>query len=185
MGAEGALPLQLSKIDGLTASFDLDWGGDTQGFNVAFDLWLSSDPAGGRDAVTHEIMIWLKSAEFSPGGKVVDTISVLGLTASFRYKDATPGGWPEWTYAAFKSTTDLAEGVIDIGALLDHLVDEGLADPNLWLMDIELGAEIIGGAGWLRIDGFEIDVNTSLTRTGSVAETQVAIMSPYATNIDF
>ncbi len=159
VGAEGDLPIRLSEIDSLTATFDLDWGGEAPFFNVAFDLWLSTDPAGGRDAISHEIMIWVKSAEFTPGGKVVGDVSLPGLSAEFRFKAADPGGWPKWTYAAFASHEDMPSGQIDIAALLDRLVAEGIAAPDLWLMDVELGAEIVGGAGWLRIDRFDVAVN--------------------------
>jgi hypothetical protein len=170
-GAPGELPIRLAEIDSLTAEFTLDWGGEAQLFNVSFDLWLSSDPAGGRDAISHEIMIWLKSADFHPGGKPVGAVTVPGLSAEFRYKDATPGGWPKWTYAAYESTTTMKSGQIDIAALLNHLVEQGLATPDLWLMNVELGAEIAGGSGWLRIDGFDVSVNAALAPSRTEAAT--------------
>ncbi len=51
-------PMQLGNIAALTADYSTTYSGDTTGFNVSFDIWLTSAPNGDGSTVTNEIMIW-------------------------------------------------------------------------------------------------------------------------------
>ena len=148
------LPLPLSETEGLTARWSLDWGGEG-GFNVAFDLWLSTSPDGGPEAVTQEVMVWLRPGEGSPAGRPVAEVEIDGRAFDLWRKDA-PHGTGGWGYAAFVAREPAPDGVLDLGALLEALEATGPLGEGLWLTSVELGAEVTGGAGWMRATEFSV-----------------------------
>ncbi len=150
-----SLPARLDAIDGLTLDYSLNWGGDLAGFNVSLDLWLSRDPDGGRDVVAEEIMVWIKSGTATPGGSVSAELRLDGADYEIRTREHDSG----WGYAALVAETPAKAGRIDLGAILDHLRQTGAIAPDLWLMDVELGAEVTGGAGWLEVQRFDLDLD--------------------------
>lgn len=155
------MPVRLEAVESLTLDYALDWGGDEGGFNVALDIWISSDPLSGAGAITHEVMIWLKPAAFSPAGGAAGSSELDGASylLSIRPEDADDPH--DWTYAAFLTQEPVKAGRVDIGAALDHLIAGGVLDGDLWLMDVELGAEITGGQGWLEISEFDLTLEAA------------------------
>ncbi len=158
------LPLRVSEAEGLTARFDLDWGGETGGFNVAFDLWITDRPDGGPASIRAEIMVWLKHGDFSPAGKEVGRAVVLGQDAPLHAREGHGAGW---TYLAAVPPAEIREGEVDLGALVARLEGLGLLSPDHWIVSVELGAEVSHGQGWLQIHDF------AATRPGhAAAETE-------------
>ncbi|MEO1689144.1 MAG: hypothetical protein AAFU61_14710, partial [Pseudomonadota bacterium] len=149
------LPVRVEDAGGVTAAWALDWGGETDGFNVAFDLWLTTEAAGDEHTIANEIMIWLKPHDGRPAGRQVMEVEIEGTVWDLWVKDAPHGGGG-WSYAAFVAQGEMAAGEIDLGALLAALDAVDPLDEGLWLSAVELGAEVIGGAGWMEISDFEV-----------------------------
>lgn len=153
--AGSALPVRVADADGVTTAWALDWGGDLTGFNVAFDLWLTTEPAGGPSSIANEVMIWLKPHDGRPAGRLVMEVEIEGAVWDLWVKDAPHGGGG-WSYAAFVAQGDMAAGEMNLGAMLAALdAVDPLAD-GLWLSAVELGAEVVHGAGWMEISDFEV-----------------------------
>ncbi|MDF2233477.1 hypothetical protein P2H44_13030 [Albimonas sp. CAU 1670] len=156
------LPLPLSATEGLSARWSVDWGGETDRFNLAFDLWIGSEAAGGPEAIRQEVMIWVKRGDFPSSGAAVGDHAQQGLSGPL-FVDATHGNAPgeSWGYIAWLPETGegLREGELDLGALLSRLAAEGRIDADGWLTSVEFGPEITGGAGWLAITEFSVTLD--------------------------
>ena len=148
--------LRVSETEGLTARWAVDWGGATEKFNLAFDLWITDAPGG---AIRQEVMVWVKRGGFPSSGEVVGELTVGGLSGPL-YVHEGHGNAPgeSWTYHAWlpRVGEGLKAGELDLGALLGALAAQGRVDAEGWLTSIEFGPEITGGSGWLAVTEFAV-----------------------------
>ncbi len=148
-----ALPIQLADLAGFTANYNIVSGGYTQGYNIAYDIWLTSTPNGGASTITNEVMIWLHKGGVAPFGTVVGTYSDANFTGTIYHAAAQ-------RYTAIISDTDLSVGKIDVAAMLRKLQSLGIVSGGDYVANIELGAEVISGAGSLTINSLSLDLQT-------------------------
>ncbi len=153
------LSVQLRDIDKLTADYDIGFSGYTAGFNVAYDIWLTSQPGGNQTTITHEIMIWLHKGGFNPGGTAIGTYSDSSFSGTIYYK-AVSNNTNKSPYIAIVANADSPRGKIDLAAIMRMLQSMGLVSGNEYLADIELGAEVVYGAGSLTINNLDFDIKT-------------------------
>lgn len=163
------LPLPLSRTQGLTLSVDLDWGGESAGFNVALDMWVADGPQAGPEGTSHEIMVWLKPGAARPAGAAEGRLAAGDIAGPLYVREGHGGGW---TYLALVSDRPVASGEIEIGALIAALTAQGRLPEDGWLLSLELGAEVVRGAGWLEVREFA----PALRETG--AETRQPVADP-------
>ncbi|MET0238845.1 MAG: hypothetical protein ABW184_03010 [Sphingobium sp.] len=149
---KGALlfPLKVSEIKNISADYDVSFGGTTSGFNVAFDVWFTSQPRGDASTITTELMIWVHSGAMKPFGTVVGTYAKDGFTAKIYH---------EGTYTALVADKDVPVGNLDLSDIIAKLTDLGIMSPNEYLTAIELGAEIGSGAGSFTVNNLDIKVD--------------------------
>ena len=145
----GVFPVQVSDIDNLTLDYAVNYTGNTGGFNVAFDIWLTSVEGGGASTLTNEIMIWVHKGDFAPFGELVGRYVTDEFSASVYHSG---------TYTAFVLDGDKPAGQIDMDDLFDYLIDLGIMSEDEFLASVELGAEVQSGAGSLTIDHLNIDL---------------------------
>ncbi|PZU58922.1 MAG: hypothetical protein DI547_09140, partial [Sphingobium sp.] len=146
-------PLKVGDMKTLTVHYDVAYSGNTSGFNVAYDLWFTSVPNGGRDTITNEVMIWLHQGNVPPFGTLVGTYSDGSFSGKIYYS-------AEHNYTAIISDTDLTEGQIDIAAMLATLRSMGILSSDEHLASLELGAEVVTGTGSLTVNNLDVDVTT-------------------------
>lgn len=146
-------PVQLSQLNGLKANFDVGYGGDTAGFNVAFDIWLTSKPGGDASTVTNEIMVWLHQGDFEAFGERIGTY-VDGDFVGTIYRA------PGTHYTAIVANSDTPVGTLDFVKLFATLTDLGIVNQNEYLAMSQLGAEVVSGTGSLTINQLTYDVQT-------------------------
>jgi hypothetical protein len=144
-------PVRLSSIEDLTATFETQIGGNTSGFNVAFDIWLTRTPNGGPDAITNEIMIWTHDHAFMPWGDLIGTYPQGSASAQIYHTG---------TYTAVIMDKDMLAGTLDLGAVFARLEELGVVSQNEWLASVQFGAEVISGSGSLTVDRFELALET-------------------------
>jgi serralysin len=148
----GVFPLQVSSIASLAINYDVSISGNTSGFNVAFDIWLTKTPGGsGAAAVSNEIMIWTHSGDFPAFGPQVGT---------YAQGDVTFKIYHTGTYTALVADSDQFKGSIDFVAMLAKLVELGIVSRNEYLASIELGSEVFSGTGSLTINNLDIAATT-------------------------
>lgn len=160
--SESNLPIKLTDISTLTFNYDVEIGGQTGGFNIAFDIWLTNAPTGDGSHVTHEIMLWLHTGDGGPAGNVIGPYNddLFGGTAYMAsWVDAGGTNQHGWRYIALEAPQDHLTGQIDFKAMLDTMKSFGFITGNEYLVDIELGAEITYGSGSFNLNYLDINLN--------------------------
>lgn len=155
--AEAPFPLKIADITKFDASYSVSYGGQTDGYNVSFDLYVSNNPTGGQAAITDEIMVWVHTGGFNPGSAI----------ASYTDGNGNAGKiynfWAEglgWEYSAFLTNSDTPSGTIDIAGILKKLTSLGIISASEYVEKIDIGAEVAAGSGSLTINnvGYNIQM---------------------------
>jgi hypothetical protein len=168
---EKPFPLKISDITKFDASYNVSYGGQTAGYNVSFDMFVSNNPTGGSSAITDEVMVWVHTGDFNPGSPI----------ASYTDGDGNAGKiynfWAEgqgWEYSAFLTDKDTPAGTVDIAGILKKLQSMGIIQSSEYLEKIDIGAEVAAGSGTLTINNVGYDIQT-------VGSPEVIIGTPNAT----
>ena len=66
-------PIQVSQLDTFNVSYNASISGDTSGFAVALELWITNRPNGGEQSITNQIMVWVHEGAFSPQGHLISS----------------------------------------------------------------------------------------------------------------
>jgi hypothetical protein len=137
-------------------------------YNLAVDVWItngakaSASPNPG--AIVAEFMILL---DYSPGarpqGAAIEGVGIDGERYELFRADGFGAelrggvGWPLFT---FQSRGRSLQGTIDLVPFLRHLVRGGHVRDDQDVASVELGNEVMGGAGTTFVEAFELDVRT-------------------------
>jgi hypothetical protein len=156
-------PIQVDSINSLYLNYNVSIGGDTAGYNVAFEVWLTNQPDGGPASATNEIMVWIHQGAFTPAGDVVGTYNSPHLSGTIYYYPGPPGdsgaSLGNWKYTALLSDGDNLDGQIDLLSILKSLEGLGIISGQNYVADVELGAEVAAGQGSLTINNFNFNLN--------------------------
>lgn len=142
-------PVKVGDLVSLKADYDVTFDGNVNGFNVAYDIWLTNKPNGDRSTITNEIMVWVHKGDVPMAAKQVGT---------YKDGDVTYTIYNDGKYTAFVADHDVPKGELDITAMLSHLKKLGIVKDSEYLASIELGAEVISGVGSLTINNLDIEV---------------------------
>lgn len=154
------LPRKLGEMRRVVMDYDISTQRSGTG-NLSVDIWLTDTPTPTTFAVppiTHEVMIWLET--FGPmyaGGEQIDTVSIHGIPYRVYVGEKFGLGW---RYIAFKPENTPMQPVaqIDLMPYLLYLQTKGLVTPESHVANINLGNEIISGAGTTQVNHLDIDV---------------------------
>jgi hypothetical protein len=135
----------------------------TGSYNLAFELWATRDLAHPVRGLTHEIMIWTAhGGALRPAGERIGALTVGGVRfdAWLRrdHGDASGNAGNRWTYLAFVAERPVLEGSLELSAFLDWAVEQGLVDRGVWITNVELGNEVVGGTGTLVLREYAVEV---------------------------
>jgi len=147
----GTLPVQLSTINNASIDYNVSYTGNTAGFDVAYDIWLTNKENGGPSSISNEVMIWLHAGDVTPYGDLVGTYSDGTISADIYHSG---------TYTAVVLNQDSTQGTIDLSGLFKTLENLGIVSSSEYLSSIELGAEVVSGSGSLTINDLDINIAT-------------------------
>jgi len=148
-------PLKVSSISDFTIDYDLSYVGNKGGYDVAFDMWLTNIPGGGASTITNEVMVWLHKGDIAPFGDLVGTYSYAGDTAKIYVNHGA------WTYTAVVFDDDQTAGTVDMADILAKLKGLGIVSSSEYFASVELGAEVVSGAGSLTVKTLDLAVTTT------------------------
>jgi hypothetical protein len=174
-GQEGSASLvtRLDQLGQLDVSIDYDIFGDTDDFNVAFDIWLSDKPLAGNTHITTELMIWTHDGGLRPAGEKVGIYENGDFRAQIwvadDFGDSSGDSATTWRYIALRATEEITSDTIDIAAIIEDLVSRGLIDDQDYLNGYEFGAEVTGGRGKLRLNDIGHEFSTTASSDPSSA----------------
>lgn len=166
-GREGSdsLVTRIDQLGQLDVTIDYDISGDTDDFNVAFDLWLSDKALAGNKHITTELMIWTHDGGLRPAGEKVGVYENGNFRAQIwvaeDFGDSSGDSPTTWRYIALRATDEIRADTIDIAAIIEDLVARGLVDDQDYLNGYEFGAEVIGGRGKLMLHEISHEFSTS------------------------
>lgn len=116
--------------------------------------WLDSQTSQfAAPPITHELMIWLEAyGSMGPAGAVTETVTIGGADYDVHVADNFGRGW---RYIAYRrKVAQLGATTLDIKAILDHARARALITGAEFVSSIELGNEVISGAGETTVSGF-------------------------------
>lgn len=154
-----SLPRPIDSLDSLTVRYDLDWTPKPRGnFNVSFDIWIANTTSETPNSRVSEVMVWVKNWDWAADETAVAHLTDATGSAAV-YHHPNHGGADGWNYVAVLYDEDHKSGTLDVTGLLAQLAEEGLIDRSDYLMDIEIGNEIVSGAAWLDVLRYEIAID--------------------------
>jgi hypothetical protein len=153
-------PIRVSDIAALTADYSLSFDGETRGYNVSFEMWLTNTPAGGSATITNEIMVWFHDGAFGPDGAVVGTYTDQYFSGIIHNAPTYGDPAHPWEYTAIATTSDSLTGRLDIAAILRELKNLGIITGTEYLATVELGAELAVGQGSLTVNSLNYNIQT-------------------------
>jgi hypothetical protein len=140
--------------------------------NLAWDIWIASDPQPQKPKA--EVMIWpwyVNQQPITDGGGRLKTVTIGGIKWDL-YRGKNPDGW--WVYT-FRHRMDLkesgstillplvrVESKVNLGEFVQYLVQEKYLSEEDWIVGIEFGSEIIEGKGKWRISKYLLEPGGSL-----------------------
>lgn len=153
-------PIQLEAIKELSVDYETEIYVKHKKYNLAFDLWLSSEFQSNKSTITTEIMIWEDAFDFKSYGKKVDEIYT-----SFGTYDVMKGYLKNdefgqnWHYFAFIRQGNRKKGNVDLQFFLQYLIKNHAVNPHNFLTSVEFGNEIGNSSGFTMVKKFELHLD--------------------------
>ncbi len=154
------LPRKLSSMQTIAVDYDVHTEREGAG-NMAIDMWLTNvvNPTSfAAPPITHEVMIWLEVyGPMYTGGQQVDKVRINGTQYRVFVGEKFGLGW---RYVAFAPNSPMqTSGHMDMMPFFMYLKGKGLITTEEFLATVNLGNEIISGAGETKLNRFAVTVN--------------------------
>jgi hypothetical protein len=166
-------PAQIDNLTNLSVAYSTTMIGNTNNYDVALDLWLTSTPYGTPgNIVQDELMIFFHNPpqwDFVAGqwaGNQPYTITSPGLSGA--HVNIEPGHGatstsPGWTLISVENPTDILSGTLSISDVMNTLIAHGALTGHEYLSDVQLGAETAGGTGGFNLNNLSYNWNVATT----------------------
>jgi serralysin len=158
---ESAINAKVSDIETFAVSADVEISGDTSGFNVSYDFWLTSEALGDKTTITTEVMVWTHKGDWAnENARVMGTYQEDDFKAKIVTYDNFSFGGVNWRYVALIPDKDYLDVDIDMAAVLRKLTSLNLISADDYVTGYELGAEVSHGQGQMKINSFDYSFST-------------------------
>jgi len=121
-----------------------------------------SSPTVSKAGITHEVMIWLAENRLGPAGSLVATATIAGnqfhIYFANNHGDASGGSSNTWTIISLLAAKPILHGPLDVGAIIDYLLQKRLLDGNVYVACLELGNEVASGSGKTEVRNYAVRV---------------------------
>jgi len=152
---DSGFPIKLSKLKSLTVKYDVETFIEGGRYNLAFDLWLTDIYEYGLDNIQTEIMVWEDYLDFTTYGKKMETIiTPFGAYEIFEGYLNNPNFKQDWQYIALIRTGTRTKGKVDLGYLINYLVEKEYINKDYYLTSMEFGNEILSSNGTTLVKQF-------------------------------
>lgn len=155
-------PISIDDLNNLVIEYDVEMFFEGE-LNLTSTLWLTdSDTISTRvdkNSIQAEVMVWTYSTDgfyANPAGKKVNEVLISGILwevwLNKDWHDTSGINDNNWTYLAFRSKENTTSVSFDMAEMLKFSVQNGYLKTNLYIADIQLGNEVMSGAGatWLK-----------------------------------
>ncbi|MGD0836052.1 MAG: hypothetical protein ABSB49_05345 [Polyangia bacterium] len=145
----------------LVVDYDIDLQASGS-YNLAFEFWAVSGEPVSKETITHEVMIWVASEGLAAAGSEVAKPHIGGhgfsVDVQKNHGDSSGAHSNTWTIITLIADQPILHGPLDIGAVIDYLVESGLLDRRLLIANLELGDEVQRGSGMTVVRNFAVRV---------------------------
>jgi hypothetical protein len=145
----------------VVANYDIDLQA-SGAYNLAFEFWTVSGLPVSKDTIAHEVMIWVAGETLGAAGSEVAKATIAGNAFSVNLKknhgDASGANQNTWTIISLLADKPILHGPLDVGAIIDYLIENKLLDRKLWIANLELGDEVQRGSGMTVVRNFSVTV---------------------------
>lgn len=158
------LPIQVADAQALVVDYAVETRA-TGSYNLAISTWLSDVHAASSlarpELITTEIMVW---PDYSPGatppGRFMGEAALAGspyeLWLDRQHGSRFRGDRAGWTVLTLRGVGGSVAGQLPFGEMLADLVTRGLVRGDDYVTCVELGNELMGGAGTTFAETFTI-----------------------------
>jgi hypothetical protein len=153
-------PLSISALDKYKVNYDVAFGGTKDGYNVALEMYLTSTPQGGAGTITNEVMVWIHNGGWHPGGSPVGSFSDSNYSGQIYSYPVYESGL-HFNYTALLTNADDPSGTVDLKAVMQKLKSLGIVKGSEYISNIQLGAEVAAGSGYLAVNKLQLDIQQS------------------------
>jgi hypothetical protein len=154
------LPRRLGDLKELTVEYAAALQGDGV-HNLSFQLWLVDRVPPSPDALRTEVMVWVANRGMQPAGRRLYHLGEgdggYDVYESQR-KHLDGEVWREWRLVTLVAREERLVGPLDMRALLMELAGRRLAAKDAWIANVDLGTEVVAGAGSAAIRDFRVNV---------------------------
>jgi hypothetical protein len=131
-------------------------------YDLAFEFWTVTSPQVEKRGIAHEVMIWLAENRLGAAGSLVAAATVAGIPFHIYFAnnhgDASGANSNTWTIISLVADQPILHGPLDIGAIIDYLVQTRLLNSDVYVACLELGNEVASGSGRTEVRNYAVHV---------------------------
>jgi hypothetical protein len=131
-------------------------------YNLAFEFWAVSSLPPSKATISHEVMIWIAAEALGAAGSEVDkpTIGGRGYSVCLMKNHGDDSGQYDntWTIISILADQPLLHGPLDVGEIIDYLLQKKYLDPRVFIANLELGNEVVRGSGTTLVRNYDVKV---------------------------
>jgi hypothetical protein len=176
---DATFPVQISQLSTFNVNYNVGISGDTSGFAVALELWITSQPNGGKQSITNQVMVWVHEGAFSPTGHLISSYtdpSDPGMSGNIWNRAIHTSNGTNWQYSTLVTNAAQLSGQINVTALLGELESLNIVSGSSYVADVELGAEVAFGQGSMTVNSlsFATSVDGGPVNNNAYSATTIA-----------
>jgi hypothetical protein len=159
------LPVQVANVQRLDVQYAVQT--DSSGKqSLALSAWLTNTGTVSANplAITTEVVVWLDYVDgIHPEGQLAGTVKL--NDQSYELWSEAPhgdrGNGSGWGLHTFKAAERRRSGTLDLLPFLHHLQAQGRLRNEDFVASVELGNELLGGAGTTWVDEYQVSVTSN------------------------
>jgi Ca2+-binding RTX toxin-like protein len=138
---------RIGDIDQYLITYDTDISGELANFNTAIDIWLTSTPNGDATTITKEIIITLHEPDPTTFPEAPVYTDPGGYSGPVVVYEDIGNGIHTWDLIGVVGPFGGEAGTIDLAAMLQFLVAEGIISADDYIGGFEFGNEVYARPG--------------------------------------
>lgn len=131
-------------------------------YNLAFEFWVLSGLPPSKATITHEVMIWIAGERLAAAGSEIGKATVRGTTYAVNLRknhgDASGANQNTWTIISLLADRPVLHGPLDVGKIIDYLLEQGHLTGQHYIANLELGNEVQRGSGTTMVRNYAVRV---------------------------
>lgn len=153
-GRIAGLPF-LAGTKSITVTFDVDLF-TTGECNLDLTMMVVSGLPASSANIVDQISIWTYNRGVRPYGDKIGSIPVNGIDYDvyITYNSSTTG----YNYILFVAPAGVLTGPLELDPFIDYLLDRGIINRNQYITSIELGNDLVHGAGMVEVRNYQVIV---------------------------